>query len=421
MNTSYVMDSTHINLEEVDLTDPSLYSRENPHLIWHAMRHRAPVHWQNVEEGLGFWSVTKYEDAVKVLKDHNHFTSERGTLLNLLGTEDPAGGRQMVATDPPRHTQIRRPLQQAFNKNALEKHKELIRKEVCQVLQPAFGGELFDFAVASTYLSTSVAGILLDLPAEDWPMLTQLTTMAVAPSDSEYELQDGSRATLERAHREIFAYFQDIIHQRQRSPGEDPISILLSMQVDGKRLDPGAVISNCYSLLLGATVTTPHVPSSTLLELIKSGGYEEWAAYHPEYLVSGLEEAFRWSSPASHFMRYATEDLKIRDTEIKEGEAVVVWLGSANRDEDIFQNPYQFDFRRNPNPHITFGSGRHHCIGHTAARTSLRILFQVLLENFASFELKGEAGYLSSNFISGIKHLPVIGHLRSEAEGKFYG
>jgi cytochrome P450 len=418
MNTSSIMDSSHINLEEIDLTDPYLYSHGNPHLIWHAMRNRAPVHWQTVGEGLGFWSVTKYDDAVQVLKDHVRFTSERGTLLNLLGTDDPAGGRQMAATDPPRHTQMRRPLQQAFNKNALEKHIKSIRSEVYKVLQPATGGELFDFAAASTYLSTSVAGILLDLPSEDWPMLTQLTTMAVAPSDSEYELQDGSKATLERAHREIFAYFQDILHQRQRSPGDDPISILLSLEVDGQRLNPGAVISNCYSLLLGATVTTPHVSSSSLLELIRSGGFEEWAA-HPEHLTSGVEEALRWSSPASHFMRYATQDVEIRGTRIKEGEAVVAWLGSANRDEDIFLDPYKFDFRRNPNPHISFGSGRHHCIGHTAARQLQEILFQALLGNFQSFELKGEVEYLSSNFISGIKHLPVIGHLRPGVEKNF--
>ncbi|RAL24447.1 cytochrome P450 [Thermoflavimicrobium daqui] len=418
MNKSYFMDSSHINLEEVDLTDPYLYSNGNPHLIWHAMRNRAPIHWQTVREGLGFWSLTKYNDAVKVLKDHERFTSERGTLLNLLGTNDPAGGRQLAATDPPRHTQMRRPLQQAFNTKALEKHIESIRSEVYKVLQPAVGGELFDFAAASTYLSTSVAGILLNLPSEDWPMLTQLTSMAVAPSDSEYELQDGSKATLERAHREIFAYFQDIIQQRQRTPGDDPISILLSLEVDGQRMNPGAVISNCYSLLLGATVTTPHVSSSALLELMKSGGYEEWAA-HPEHLTSGVEEAIRWSSPASHFMRYATQDVEIRDTKIKEGEAVVVWLGSANRDEDIFQDPYKFNFRRNPNPHISFGSGHHHCLGHTAARLSLGILFKALLENFESFELKGDVEYLSSNFISGIKHLPVIGHIRSGAEKHF--
>lgn len=406
-----VMDSSHVNIAEINLLDPLLYSHGEPHVIWDALRRQDPVHWQQVNEDIGFWSITKYKDVVQVLKDYDTFTSERGSLLNLLGKKDPAGGKQMAVTDPPRHTQIRRPLQRGFNHNSIDKHEDQIRAEIRRLLSPCLAPGGVDFARAMFAMSIAVAGCILELPEEDWPMLTRLTTMAIAPDDEEYVLQEGSAATLQRAHRELFAYFQDIVGQRRRSPGEDLISILLNLEVDGAKLDMGTVISNCYSILLGGTVTTPHAASVSFLELIRADLYEEFAA-HPECMDSGLEEVFRWSSPASHFMRYATRDTEIRGTRIKEGEAVVVWLGSANRDSDIFTDPYTFDIRRTPNPHIAFGSGAHHCIGHKTAKQTMNMLYEELFANYEGFEIIGPIEYLGSNFISGLKHLPIRGYLR---------
>lgn len=411
MPTTNAPNTSQVNLAEVDLLDPQLYSHGEPYAVWDVMRREAPVHWQQVNEELGFWSITKHRDAIQVLKDYNTFTSEQGSLVNLLGTKDPAGRKQMAVTDPPRHTQIRRPLQRGFNHNSIDKHEEQIRKTIRRLLSPCLEPDGVDFARAMFEMSIAVSGCMLDLPEEDWPMLTQLTTMAIAPDDEEYMLAEGSTATLQRAHRELFGYFLDIVSERRRSPGEDLISILMNVEMDGAKIDTGTVISNCYSILLGATVTTPHAASISFLELVKKDLYSEFAS-HPECMDSGLEEVFRWSSPASHFMRYATRDVEIRGTQIKEGDAVVVWLGSANRDEDIFADPYTFDIRRTPNPHIAFGSGPHHCIGHKTAKQTMTMLYEELFANYERFDIMSPVEYLGSNFISGIKHMPVRGYAR---------
>ncbi|MCY9549600.1 cytochrome P450 [Lysinibacillus xylanilyticus] len=411
MKLTYPKDSSHIKIDDYNLADPKLHSDGDVHLVWHAMRERAPIHWTETDNGLGFWSVTKYSDVKNVLSNHNEFTSERGTLLTLLGTDDPASGKQVTVTDPPRHAQLRRPMQKGFAHNSLAKHIDVIKNEVRQLLKPALEGEVIDFAQAMFALSTAVAGAILGLPASDWPLITQLTAMSIAPDDPKYQLPEGPQATLQHAHREIFSYFGDLIMEKENWEDDEVLGILLHQTVDDEPLDFGGILANCYALLLGSTVTTPHVPSATLYTLMECGGYQEWSK-HPEFLKSGIEEGLRWSSPASHIMRYALKDTEIRGQKIKKGEAVVSWISSANRDEEVFEDPYTFNFRRKKNPHISFGSGIHYCMGHLAARQTLEILFTELFETFEGFELCGDVEHLSSNFIGGLKHFPIRGKVK---------
>ncbi|ODP30120.1 putative cytochrome P450 126 [Paenibacillus nuruki] len=410
--SAHAMDESLIDIKKIDLTDPLLYSQGEPHAVWRKMRHSAPVHWQQVNKELGFWSITKYKDVVHVLKDYETFTSEQGTLLNLLGIKDPAGGKQLAATDPPRHGQIRRPLQRGFNQQPITNYEQQLRTKIRTLLIPCLEPEGLDFAHAMFEISIAVSGCILGLPEEDWPLLTRLVLMSIAPDDKEYQLPEGSKATLEQAHRELFAYFLDIVSQRRRFPGKDLISVLTNVELDGIKMDTGAIISNCYSLILGATATTPHAASLSFLEIIKQNLYHDFAS-HPECMDSAMEEVFRWSSPASHFMRYATQDTEINGIRIRQGDAVVVWLGSANRDEDIFDDPYTFDIRRTPNPHIAFGSGSHYCIGHKTAKQTLTILFEEIFAHYDNFEIIGSIEYLGSNFISGIKHMPIRGYAQT--------
>jgi len=407
-----------VDLDNVDLMDPHLYSAGDPHPIWHALRVREPVRWQSVDDGLGFWSVTRLADAERVLRDHEQFTSQRGTLLNILGKDDPAGGRQMAATDPPRHTRMREPVQRALAVRSINRHQDRIRAEVRALLAPAASGEPYDFAAAMMTLPMAVIGVIMNLPPEDWSRLTRLTTMSIAPDDPEFRLPGGSEATLVTAHRELFAYFQDIVTQRRRALGDDLISMLLTMEVNGRNLGLGEILSNCYSLLLGANVTTPCVPNAAVAALAGTATLADWMA-HPELVMSGVEEALRWSSPAIHFMRYATTDLRLGDQDIRAGDAVVAWLASANRDEQEFTDPFTFDIRRRPNRHIAFGVGAHYCVGHSVARASLRVLFEELLTGFEELELVGEPDHLCSNFVAGIKHMRVVGRPRGDAARLF--
>jgi cytochrome P450 len=405
-----------IDLEMVDLVDPALHGKGDPHAIWHAMRERDPVHWQQVRPGLGFWSATTFDDVTRVLRDHHVFTSEHGTLLNLLGKKDPASGQQLPATDPPKHTRMRSPIQRALNGRILAQKRESIRQEIRTLMAAVVEGEPFDFAEMTGKIPMAVTGTLMGLDRDDWPRLTYLTSQAIAPDDPEFVRPEGAQATLHRAHRELFASFEDAMSRRRGDGDGDLIDILRTMELeDGRKLRPGEIVSNCYSLLLGANVTTPHVPNAAITELMTDGAYADWAA-HPELLDSGIEEALRWSSPASHFMRYAKVDVQLGDTEVKAGEPVAAWLGSANRDKDVFPDPYRFDLRRQPaERNLAFGVGPHYCVGHAVARITLREFFEELFDQFDGFEQVGEPEHLHSNFIAGLKHLPLVATRKAAA------
>jgi cytochrome P450 len=396
-----------IDPDSVDMIDPTWQSEGDPHAVWHSMRRYDPVRWQRVDGDLGFWSITKFDDAERVLREHASFTSERGTLLTLLGQDDPAGGKQMAATDPPRHTRMREPLQRALTAKSVEQYRGRVRQAVRMVLAPGAGGEPFDFAQAMVKLPMAVTGTMMGLPERDWPELAQLTMAAVAPDDPHYMSEPTPQATLDNAHRQLFGYFQDTVLQRRGRLSDDLISTLLTMQVDERELGIGEVLSNCYSLLLGANVTTPFVPAAVLLKLAEEPVLaRDWAA-DPGLMSTAIPEALRWASPANHFMRYAVRDVRVRDADIRAGDAVVVWLGSANRDEEVYTEPFTFDLRRRFNRHLAFGVGAHYCIGHTVARLTLHELFEELLSNYADFELTGEPEHLLSNFVAGMKHLPL--------------
>jgi cytochrome P450 len=396
-----------------DLVDPVLHADGDAHEIWRAMRGVNELGWQQVDAERGFWSVVTFEDAEFVLRDHAMFTSERGTLLDLLGTDDPAGGRQLAVTDPPRHTAMRTRLQKALAIKAVDRQRELIRRLVVELIEPLGDGGAFDFAKAMLLMPMSVTGTMMGLPQADWPWLSRLTTVCIAPDDPEFQHPDGKTATLEIAHRELFAYFQDLTRHRMSNLGDDLLSVLITTEFDGRHMSPGEIVSNCYSLLLGANVTTPHSPNFIMAEFIDDGVLEDWAA-HPEVTATAVEEGLRWASPVNHFLRYATTDTTVRGTNIKEGDALVVWLGSANRDERVFQDSFTFDIRRKPNKHLAFGVGPHYCVGHSVARVTLKIMFSELLSRFEGFESAGPPERLRSNFVSGYKHVPITARVRQE-------
>ncbi|MEU7581160.1 cytochrome P450 [Streptomyces sp. NPDC041068] len=398
---------------EVNLADPDLYAEGDPHAAWRTLRERAPVHWQPVSDTLGFWSVTRYADVERVLEDHASFTSEQGTLLSLLGRDDPAAGRQMAVTDPPRHDRMRAPLHRALRLRSAEAHADLIRAGVRELLPEAPPGEelTFDLSAACAQLPLVVLGPLLGLPAADRPRLVRLAMMCAAEDDPEHQLPGGPAATLERGHRELFAYFADLVRDRRRrgEPADghgDLVDVLLAMEVDGRRLTPGEVLSNCYSLLLGASVTLAHVPPATVLELSRTGRYAHWAT-RPELIDGCVEEALRWASPASHFMRHARRPLDLAGVPVARGDAVVAWLGSANHDPAVFERPRVFDPSRRPNRHLAFGAGPHYCAGASIARVTLRLFFAELFARYEEIEVTGAPRRARSTFLSGITHLPV--------------
>lgn len=407
--------SARVPLTEIDLYDPDLYSRGDPHLVWQTLRAESPVFWQDLPDGRGFWSVTRYEDCRRVLGDYQAFTSQRGAILKMLGTEDPAGGHQMAVTDPPRHTHMRRPLQQMLTPIALRRHTSAIRAGIRALVAPMDSGSVWDLGEAMTMLPMVVSGILMGLPREDYPFLVRSGLMTIAPDDDEFQVAGDPQATLQKAHHDLFAYFAKQVRQRRAEPAEqlasrDLIGRLMTMRVEGAKLTDGEVVANCYSLLLGANVNTGHVISAAVLRLLDDQPqYQRWATDR-RCRRTGLAEALRWASPVVHFLRYAVEDVEIRGQRIRAGDGVVAWIPAANRDEDVFPEPFRFDITRRPNPEISFGCGPHRCIGASVARLTLDLALEEIFSRVARFELAGPVEHLCSNFTGGMKHLPVVAH-----------
>ncbi|MEU8134811.1 cytochrome P450 [Streptodolium elevatio] len=408
-----------------DLADPGLYADHDPHAVWRALRAYDPVYWQPVgaphaargqgaggprpDAGLGFWAATRYADVDRILRDHEVFTSERGTLLSLIGRPDPAAGHQMAATDPPRHDALRAPLHKAMRVRSVDAHTREVRAGI-RALLPLDGGP-FDFAAGMRDLPLVVLGLLLGLPEADRPHLARLAMTASAEDDPDLMLPEGPAATLRRAHRELFAYFTDLVRARARDPRDDLVGIMLGMRHDGVRMPPAAIVSNCYSLLLGAAVTLSQVPVATVMALAENGGYAAWAA-RPDLLDSGIEESLRWATPARYFMRTTRRPVELSGVVVPEGQPVVAFLASANRDRRVFTDPDVFDVARRPNRHLAFGAGPHYCIGANMARLTLRLLFTELFAAYAKLDVVGEPVRIRSVFLAGVKSLPVQGRLR---------
>jgi cytochrome P450 len=392
MKITEMTDVPDIELAEVDLFDPEFFADGEPHPVWAALRTRAPLHRQELSDGRAFWSVTRYRDVCRVLGDHRAFTSTRGSLLHQLGKGDSAAGRMLVATDPPHHTRLRRPLHVALSPSGVDSYVDDVHRAVAQVLRPARLPGTWDVAEQAALLPMAVIGALLGLPRPDWSQLARWTAMAAAPHDETLRVRS-TATTLAIAHHGIFDYFT------RRIASGDPVGLVADVELTEEE-----IVYNCYSLLLGATATIPHAVTGTVLALVQDPEQIADAAQDVPRLV---EEGLRWASPANSFLRHAVTDAELAGGQVRAGDAIAVWIGSANRDDSVFADPYRFVATRQNNRHIAFGFGPHYCVGAALARVILRVFFTELLATVSSIELAGPVRHLSSLFVAGTTHLPV--------------
>ncbi|MFF9118726.1 cytochrome P450 [Streptomyces massasporeus] len=350
--------------------------------------------------------MTRHQDARRVLRDHEVFTSERGNLLTTLGSDDVASGRMVTVTDPPRHARLRASQINALATGVRDAGGLRMRAAVRALLRPALDGHPWDLAEAAALLPLMALGPVMGLPAADWPELSRLAFSAVAPDDPAYATED-TRTTLTTAHHELFAYFRAALRARHHAPADDLLTRLLPQFGESRRQGIELAVYHCYSLLLGATTTLPHTVSATALVMAENREVIAALRQGPKALAAGIEEALRWSSPAAHVLRHTTRPVEVAGVRIPPGEAVVVWLGSANRDETVFADPYRFRPGRTPNRHLSFGYGPHYCLGAALARTSLTAVFTELTDAIEAMEVCGPVEHLNSHFIAGISRLPV--------------
>ena len=377
------------------LVDAEWLATGDPHALWRWMRECAPVFWHPPRELPGFWSLTRYEDIRAVYRDPRGFSSARGVLLRPAGNgEDPGAGLTLALTDPPRHKQLRALVADWFTARSVRSLEHYLRSAVRAVLARAFERGECDFVhdIAGR-LSMYVIGHLVGVPPNDHETLFRWTNEAFAAGVSL------------AAHQELMRYLIDLMYQRTTDPADDLISALVQGTADG-RVTEDEVLLNCENLI-GATENGRLALAGGMLAFLEHPDQWRLLSHDRGLLPTAVEEILRWTSSATHSMRFTTEPQVIHGQRIEAGEQVVLWLPSANRDEDVFTEPYRFHVGRRPNRHLAFGSGEHFCLGATLARAQMRILFAELLDTAGRIKLSGPVVAVHSIAVNGPESLPV--------------
>lgn len=391
-----------------DLSNPDTFVRGVPHDTFRRLRAEAPVAWHpDTVHGGGFWTVTRHADVWRVSLDQKTFSSARGGALLAPFTEEELIPQReiMLNMDPPRHTKYRRLVNMGFSPKVLNRAEQHVRGLARQIVDEVAGRGRCDFVTdVAAELPLQVIVEMLGVPREDRHKFFEWSNTMVGSEDPEYATSPdvGSMAMMQ-----LFAYANDLAVERRRCPREDLTSLLLQAEVDGERLTESEYDSFVMLLAVAGNETTRNLISGGMCALIEHPAERERLIADPSLLATAVEEMLRWVSPVMAFRRTAQRDVELGGQQVREGDRVVMWYASANRDEAVFAQPDRFDVGRQPNDHLGFGIGPHFCLGAHLARLEIRILFEEVLRRLPDIEHDGPVERLRSPFLNGIKHMPV--------------
>ena len=412
-------------MKSVSLANLDHFSNGAPWSLFEELRRESPVHWNEEEApNSGFYSITRYHDIVKVLRDSDTFTSERFTNLEEVDAEQEEARRSLLETDGTRHRALRRLLQGQFTPQAVSKYETFLRGLTATTLDNAFAKGEFDFVeeVAADF-PIQVLAKLLDVPESDTGQLIDWGNRMIGFDDPEHAdvLINDPESEKYRlvpfrspAALEVFAYGDELARQRKGKNGIDLVSVLVNSPMsDGIALSERDFHTNFLLLVVAGNETTRHTITHTMNNLINNPDQLALLQERPDLIPWAVEEFLRYASPVYHFRRTATKDVEFNGVQIKQGQKLVPWFASGNRDDSVFENPNKFDVTRNPNEHMSFGrGGPHMCLGNALARIELRVMFEDLINRVDKVERTGEVDFLRSNFVHGIKRMPVKVTLR---------
>jgi len=412
--------------DDADIADPDTYTAGVPHATFLRLRRADPVSWWGDDHagGHGFWAVTRHADLLHVSRDVATFSSAAGIRLEEMDAEETAARRTMMELDPPEHTGYRRLVSKPFSRREVAAYEQAIRALARSVIDDALaGGSSFDFVERiAKQLPMRMLGALLGVPDDDGPWLVERGDALLGNTDPEFTshpvgLVDTDEFRLmpfrSPAGIELFRYAQEQARIRRDHPTDDVISDLLAPKVDGEVLTDHE-FNNFFTLLVAAgNDTTRYTMTAGLKALVERP--DQLAALRDgivggdtDLVASAVEEILRWGSVTMHFRRTATVDTTLAGRDIRAGDKVVIWFVSADYDDAAFTDPFTFDIRRTPNPQVAFGlMSPHLCLGAQLARMEIKVLLEELLPRLAGLRVTGPVDRLRSNFIAGIKRLPV--------------
>ena len=402
------MAQTRTDVGPVDLADSLTYVPGVPHQYLAYLRANEPVHWQPEPGGTGFWTITKYDDCVTVNRDWERFSSaRRGTMpFDLSDDEIAQQSLMMLNMDPPVHTRYRRLVNKGFTPRMVRDLEASIRRQADEIIDEVCERGEADFVTEiSAELPLRVIAELLGVPAEDRHHMFDWSNRMVGSEDPEYGLtaEDAMGAAMD-----LYAYASQLFAEKRIHPHTDLMTVLTQVEVEGEQLSDLELELFFLLLTVAGNETTRNLMSGALAAFFQFP--DQWnLLLDDRSLVPGaVEEMLRFVTPVMNFRRTAIVDVELRGVPIAEGDKVVFFHTSANRDEEVFDRPDRLDVRRDPNPHITFGGGGpHFCLGANLARMEITVMFQRLLDRLPDLRPDGEMQRLRSRFINGVKHLPV--------------
>ena len=400
-----------MELSHIDLLNRDRFTEGIPHEWFTYLRHNAPIHHFPEPGGPGYWVFSKHDDVVAIGRDAKHFSSDqrRGGVVGIEEMPNQPeweGGQLMLTMDPPSHTRHRRLVNRSFTPKMIGMLEPHIRDITVQIVEEAIAKGEIDFVVdVASELPLQVIAELMGVPLEDRHKMFDWSNRLVGSEDPEYAV---SEENVQAAQIEMFMYAQELAAKRRQEPKEDIITKLLSADIDGDQLSE--MDFNLFFMLLAVAgnETTRNSISHGMNAFLEHPDQYQLLVDKPELMDTAIEEILRWASPVMYFRRNVTEDIDYKGHQLKAGDKVTIWYVSANRDEDIFDDPFRFDITRTPNDHVAFGGGGpHHCLGANLARMEMRLFFEELTRRVPKVEAVGKVDRLRSNFIGGIKHLPV--------------
>ena len=404
---------------DFDLTNPECVAEGDPYRHFEYLREHEPISRITDRLGNKYWAVVKYADAVAVYRDPRTFSSECPISISDNVAFSEGRGRMLIMTDPPRHLKLRGLFKWSFTPLAVKTWEVPMRDLAREIFADAARKGECDFVSdVAGRLPLNVVCRMLGVPNADRPRIERLGNISVGSPDPEFHEPLPADATSEmrdemihrvqhQAHQELADYFAALMAQRRRNPENDLLSLVANQKIDGVALSEEEALYNCVLILDAGLDTTRNAFSGGVYALLNHRAELERLVANPSLVPAAVEEIVRWTAPSFHNLRRVTRVAQLRGQEMNPADLLAIWVGSANRDADVFADPERFDITRSPNEHLGFGHAEHFCLGANLARLELRVALRELLPYLPHIELTGSIQRLHHTSVPGIKHMPV--------------
>lgn len=397
-----------------DFTDPELYEKRLPHPEWMQLRRTEPIHWVEKTDrecdgfdDAGYWVVSRHEDVKEISRRTNEeFSTSENTAIPRFAKGTDRGIIDtlrliLLNQDGEGHKKRRRIISKGFTPRNVEKLREALQERAKNIVQTAAAKGSGDFVIeVASELPLQAIAELIGVPQEDRHQIFEWSNHMTSYDIP--ELADSSTI----AAAQLLEYAQNMAKDRESNPREDLVTKLIQADVDGEQLTSDEFGWFVILLAVAGNETTRNATTHGMIAMLDNP--DQWELFKAERPETAYDEILRWATPVTSFQRTATQDVEISGETIRKGDRVELMYGSANFDEEVFTDPFTFDIRRDPNPHLAFGgNGPHYCIGANLAKLQIELIFNAIADHMPDLESMGDVKRLRSGWLNGLTEWPV--------------